>query len=116
MPHVANGAGGTATSSKALSSSVSAASTDSSMEDLEPQYDLSEVGFPIAEPVPYFALVVREPNKIRLVNVGPEVVRCVQEKLQQLVKVESSGYVIFKVSQPSSRRSLAGLWNIKGAN
>ena len=67
------------------------------MEDLEPQYDLSEVGFPISEPVPYFALIVREPNKIRLVNVGPEVVRCVQEKLQQLVKVETSGYVIFKV-------------------
>ena len=69
------------------------------MEDLEPQYDLSEVGFPISEPVPYFALIVREPNKIRLVNVGPEVVRCVQEKLQQLVKVETSGYVIFKVGQ-----------------
>ena len=68
------------------------------MEDLEPQYDLSEVGFPISEPVPYFAVIVREPNKIRLVNVGPEVVRCVQEKLQQLVKVEASGYVIFKVS------------------
>ena len=100
MPHVATGAGGTATSSKALSSSSgqSATSTTASMEDLEPQYDLSEVGFPIAEPVPYFALVVREPNKIRLVNVGPEVVRCVQEKLQQLVKVEASGYVIFKVS------------------
>ena len=67
------------------------------MEDLEPQYDLSEVGFPISEPVPYFAVIVREPNKIRLVNVGPEVVRCVQEKLQQLVKVDASGYVIFKV-------------------
>ena len=68
------------------------------MDDLEPQYELSEVGFPIAEPVPYFALMLREPNKIRLVNVGPELVRCVQERLQQLVKVESSGYVIFKVS------------------
>ena len=79
--------------------------TSDSMEDLEPQYDLSEVGFPISEPVPYFALIVREPNKIRLVNVGPEVVRCVQEKLQQLVKVEKAGYVIFKVSQrlPGSR-------------
>ena len=67
-------------------------------EDMEPNYEYSDTGYPIKEPVPYFALIVREPNKIRLVNVGPEVVRCVQEKLQQLVKVEASGYVIFKVS------------------
>lgn len=71
------------------------------MEDLEPKYDLSDKGFPIQEPVPYFALMLRDPNKVRLVNVGPELVRCVQERLEQLVPIETFGYVIFKDYQIS---------------
>ncbi len=71
------------------------------MENLEPKYDLADAGFPVSEPVPYFAVMLREPNRVRLVNVGPEVVRCVQERLEQLVPVDNFGYIIFKDYQIS---------------
>jgi len=48
------------------------------MNDLEPNFDYSDSGYPVKEPVAYFALSIRQPNKIRLINVGPELVRCVQ--------------------------------------
>ena len=65
------------------------------MDDLEPSYELSDTGYPVHEPVSYFAIQLREPNRIRLINVGPDVVRCIQERLEQLVPVEQFGYVIF---------------------
>ena len=71
------------------------------MEDIEPKYELSDTGFPVQEPVPYFAVMLREPNKIRLVNVGPELVRCIHERLEQLVPIGTFGYVIFKDYQIS---------------
>jgi hypothetical protein len=66
------------------------------MSDLEPNFDYSDNGYPVKEPVSYFALSLRQPNKIRLINVGPELVRCIQERLEQLITVETFGYVIFK--------------------
>ncbi len=66
------------------------------MSDLEPNFDLSDNGYPVKEPVSYFALSLQQPNKIRLINVGPELVRCIQERLEQLITVETFGYVIFK--------------------
>lgn len=65
-------------------------------EVMEPNYEYSDAGYPVKEPVSYFALLLREPNKIRLVNVGPELVSAIQERLEQLVTVDSFGYVIFK--------------------
>ena len=53
-------------------------------------------------------MCIRDSNKIRLVNVGPELVRCVQERLEQLVPVETFGYVIFKDYQ----LSFTGRFNI----
>ena len=78
------------------------------MEDLEPKYELSEQGFPVQEPVPYFALMLREPNRVRLVNAGPDLVRCVQERLEQLLPIENFGYVVFKDYQ----LSFTGRFNI----
>ncbi len=66
------------------------------MSDLEPNFDFSDNGYPVKEPVSYFALSLQRPNKIRLINVGPELVRCIQERLEQLIPVETFGYVIFK--------------------
>ena len=63
---------------------------------MEPAYEYSDAGYPVKEPVSYFAMLMREPNKIRLINVGPELVQAIQERLEQLVTVESFGYVIFK--------------------
>ena len=71
------------------------------MENLEPKYELVPAGFPVSEPVPYFAIMLREPNRVRLVNVGPEVVRCVQERLEQLLPIDNFGYIIFKDYQIS---------------
>ena len=63
---------------------------------MEPNYEYSDAGYPVKEPVPYFAILLREPNKIRLINVGPELVSAIQERLEQLITVETFGYVIFK--------------------
>ena len=71
------------------------------MEDLEPKYELAESGFPVQEPVPYFAIMLRVPNRLRLVNVGPELVNAIQEKLEQLIGITNFGYVIFKDYQMS---------------
>ncbi len=71
------------------------------MENLEPKYELVDAGFAVSEPVPYFSIMLREPNRVRLVNVGPEVVRCVQERLEQLVPIDTFGYIIFKDYQIS---------------
>ena len=66
------------------------------MSELEPNFDYSDNGYPVKEPVSYFGLSLQQPNKIRLINVGPELVRCIQERLEQLITVETFGYVIFK--------------------
>jgi hypothetical protein len=71
------------------------------MDDIEPKFELCDTGFAVAEPVPYFAVMLREPNRVRLVNVGPELVRVVQERLEQLVPVETFGYVVFKDYAPA---------------
>ena len=63
---------------------------------MEPNYEYSDAGYPVKEPVPYFSILLREPNKIRLINVGPELVSAIQERLEQLITVETFGYVIFK--------------------
>ena len=62
-------------------------------ESMEPNYEYSDAGYPVKEPVPYFAILLRQPNKIRLINVGPELVSAIQERLEQLVTVETFGYV-----------------------
>ena len=79
------------------------------MSDLEPNFDFSDNGYPIKEPVSYFAISIRQPNKIRLINVGPELVRCIQERLEQLITVETFGYVIFK---DYMQTSFTGRFNI----
>ena len=48
------------------------------MEELEPSIEYSDTGYPVVEPVPIFALSLRPPNKIRLINVGPDLVRAIQ--------------------------------------
>ena len=48
------------------------------MDDLEPSIEYSDTGYPVAEPVPIFAVSLRPPNKIRLINVGPDLVRAIQ--------------------------------------
>ena len=63
---------------------------------MEPNYEYSDAGYPVKEPVPYFCILLRDPNKIRLINVGPELVSAIQERLEQLITVETFGYVIFK--------------------
>lgn len=67
----------------------------------ESKFELSDTGFPVAEPVQHFALMLRDPNRVRLVNVGPDLVKCVQERLEQLVPVDTFGYVVFKDYQLS---------------
>jgi hypothetical protein len=60
------------------------------MSDLEPNFDYSDNGYPVKEPVAYFALSIRQPNKIRMINVGPELVRCVQgSNLQNSISAEN---------------------------
>ena len=89
---------------------------------MEPNYEYSDAGYPVKEPVSYFAMLLRHPNKIRfcfklislgwfltqiwpcflkisnfrLINVGPELISAIQERLEQLVTVDQFGYVIFK--------------------
>ncbi len=74
------------------------------MESLEPAHELCDTGYPVQEPVPSFAVMLRAPNRLRLVNVGPDVVRCVQERLEQLVPVENFGYILFKEQQQQQRQ------------
>ena len=51
------------------------------MDDLEPQYEYSDTGFPVPRPIQYFALAFRSPNVLRLVNVDQHIASCVQEKV-----------------------------------
>jgi hypothetical protein len=66
------------------------------MDDLEPSYEYSATGFPVSRPIQYFGLAFRTPNTIRLVNVDQHIASCVQEKVEQLLPVEKSGYVCFR--------------------
>ena len=52
-----------------------------SMDDLEPQYEYSDTGFPVPRPIQYFSLAFRSPNVLRLVNVDQHIASCVQEKV-----------------------------------
>ena len=70
------------------------------MEDLEPSYEYSPTGFPVSRPIQYFGLAFRTPNTIRLVNVDQHIASCVQEKVEQLLPVEKSGYVCFRKEVP----------------
>ena len=54
------------------------------MDDLEPSIEYSDTGYPVVEPVPIFALSLRPPNKIRLINVGPDLVRAIQVSHSEL--------------------------------
>ena len=54
---------------------------DASMDDLEPQYEYSDTGFPVPRPIQYFSLAFRSPNVLRLVNVDQHIASCVQEKV-----------------------------------
>ena len=51
------------------------------MDDLEPQYEYSDTGFPVPRPIQYFSLAFRSPNVLRLVNVDQHIASCVQEKV-----------------------------------
>jgi hypothetical protein len=82
------------------------------MGDLEPSIEYSDTGYPVVEPVPIFALSLRPPNKIRLINVGPDLVRAIQDRIQQLVPVDTFGYVIFKDQHVASATSFTGRFNI----
>jgi hypothetical protein len=55
---------------------------------------------------------LRPPNKIRLINVGPDLVRAIQDRIQQLVPVDTFGYVIFKDQHVASATSFTGRFNI----
>ena len=48
------------------------------MDEMEPSIEYSDTGYPVSEPVPIFAMSLRAPNKIRLINVGPDLVRAIQ--------------------------------------
>ena len=54
---------------------------DASMDDLEPQYEYSDTGFPVPRLIQYFSLAFRSPNVLRLVNVDQHIASCVQEKV-----------------------------------
>ena len=82
------------------------------MDDLEPNIEYSSTGYPVQEPVPLFAMSLKQPNKIRLVNVGPDLVRAIQDRVQQLVPVDTFGYVIFKDQHVASATSFTGRFNI----
>ncbi len=66
------------------------------MDDLEPAYEYSSTGFPVGRPIQYFALAFRTPNTMRLINVDSQIATCVQEKVEQLLPLEKSGYVCFR--------------------
>merc|ERR1711963_1094561 len=65
------------------------------MDDLEPNYEYSDTGFPVSRPIQYFALAFRSPSVMRLINVDQHIASCVQEKVEQLLPLEKSGYVCF---------------------
>lgn len=67
----------------------------------------------IAVTVPYFALLIRDPDRLRLVNVGPDLVRCFVERLEQLVELQrpQCGYVILKDLANSGTSSNSGVTN-----
>ena len=65
------------------------------MDDLEPAYEYSDSGFPVSRPIQYFALAFRSPSVIRLINIDQHIASCVQEKVEQLLPLEKSGYVCF---------------------
>ena len=81
------------------------------MDDLEPSYEYSATGFPVSRPIQYFGLAFRTPNTIRLVNVDQHIASCVQEKVEQLLPVEKSGYVCFRQCSPPQKKFTA-----RGAN
>ena len=68
---------------------------DASMDDLEPQYEYSDTGFPVSRPIQFFALAFRSPSVVRLINIDQHIASCVQEKIEQLLPLEKSGYVCF---------------------
>ena len=65
------------------------------MDDLEPNYEYSDTGFPVNRPIQYFTLAFRSPSVVRLINVDQHIASCVQEKVEQLLPLEKSGYVCF---------------------
>ena len=65
------------------------------MDDLEPNYEYSDTGFPVSRPIQYFALAFRSPSVVRLINIDQHIASCVQEKVEQLLPLEKSGYVCF---------------------
>ena len=65
------------------------------MDDLEPNYEYSDTGFQVNRPIQYFSLAFRSPNVIRLINIDQHIASCVQEKIEQLLPLEKSGYVCF---------------------
>ena len=85
------------------------------MDDLEPSYEYSATGFPVSRPIQYFGLAFRTPNTIRLVNVDQHIASCVQEKVEQLLPVEKSGYVCFRQCSPPQKKFTARGANKKGA-
>ena len=65
------------------------------MDDLEPNYEYSDTGFPVTRPIQYFAIAFRSPSVVRLINIDQHIAGCVQEKVEQLLPLEKSGYVCF---------------------
>ena len=65
------------------------------MDDLEPNYEYSDTGFPVSRPIQYFAIAFRSPSVVRLINIDQHIAGCVQEKVEQLLPLEKSGYVCF---------------------
>eukprot|EP00090_Calanus_glacialis_P047499 TRINITY_DN9901_c0_g1_i1.p1 TRINITY_DN9901_c0_g1~~TRINITY_DN9901_c0_g1_i1.p1 ORF type:complete len:1078 (+),score=157.12 TRINITY_DN9901_c0_g1_i1:452-3685(+) len=65
------------------------------MDDLEPNYEYSDTGFPVSRPIQYFTIAFRSPSVLRLINVDQHIASCVQEKVEQLLPLEKSGYVCF---------------------
>jgi len=65
------------------------------MDDLEPNYEYSDTGFPVTRPIQYFALAFRSKSVLRLINIDQHIASCVQEKVEQLLPLEKSGYVCF---------------------
>ncbi|CAB4057449.1 unnamed protein product [Lepeophtheirus salmonis] len=64
------------------------------MSDLDNNFEYSSSGYSVQEPIRYFSMSLCDPNIIRLINVGPDLVRLIHERLQQLVTIETFGYVI----------------------
>lgn len=82
------------------------------MEIDEASIEYSDTGYPVQEPVSMFALSLRQPNKMRLINAGPELIRAVHDRMRQLIPLETCGYVIFKDQHIASAISYTGRFNI----